>query len=271
MGAKWFLCPDGERIEIIDCLKEGGCRMGERCATRSYLQMVRRERPWTGKPSTTQLIQGTMCAFLKLTNDYAVSPDSRAFMIHGTKGHGNLEAADDEYSLLEERFNDDTTDITGIADVLEVENGHSILVDYKTSGSFKVAKALGFYVDEEETDEVYKSGKRKGEHKTRNILKRDQSKKDRREWELQLNKYRMEYEKRGFQVNDLKIQCVVRDGNTYMARSRGVFRNVYYFKINILPDTEVTEYFDRKKWALLKALNRGAVGKSAQTKKIGTD
>ena len=230
--------------------------MGSRCATRSYLQMCRSERPWTGRPSTTQLIQGTMCAFLKLTKDYAIYPDSRAFMIHGTKGHKNLEVSD-EYSLLEERFNDSETEITGIADVLEIENGRTILVDHKTSGSFKVAKALGFYVDEEPTGEVYRSGKRKGEEKTRKVLKRDDSKMDRYEWELQLNKYRMEYERRGYKPDELKIQCIVRDGNTWIARSRGVFRNVYYFNINILPDEVVNEYFERKKASLFIALECG--------------
>ena len=235
--------------------------MGSRCATRSYLQLVRKERPWTGRPSTTQLIAGTMCAFLKLTNEYAIRPDSRAFMIHGTKGHGNLEHSDDEYSLLEERFNDKDTEITGIADVLESENGHHILVDYKTSGSFKVAKALGFYVDEEsiDTGELYKSGKRKGEHKFKTVktLKRDQSKEDRWEWELQLNKYRMEFEKQGFKPDELKIMCIVRDGNTYVARNRGVFRNVYYFNIRILLDIDVITYFEAKRRDLFQALSQG--------------
>ncbi len=257
MPLKWFTCPDNARIETGECLKEGGCRMGRRCATRSYLQLVKSERPWTGKPSTTQLISGTMCAFLKLTKDYAISPDDRAFMIHGTKGHHALEAATDEYSFLEERFSGEETDITGIADVLEIENGRAVLVDYKTSGSFKVAKALGFYVDEEPTGEVWKSGKKKGEPKTRKVLKRDDSRIDRWEWELQLNKYRMEYARRGFPPDELKIQCTVRDGNTYIARSRGVFRNVYYFNIPILPDAQVEEYFCTKKNALLKALKQG--------------
>lgn len=257
MPLKYFICPDNVRIETDDCLKEGGCRFGARCATRSYLQMCRKERPWTGRPSTTQLINGTLISFLRLTKDYAIRPDDRAFMIHGTKGHGNLEAAGDEFSILEERFNDDETDITGIADVLEVENGKSILVDYKTSGSYKVAKALGFFVEDEPTGETYKSGKRKGEPKTRKILKRDDSKIDRLEWELQLNKYRMEYERRGFKPDELKIQCVVRDGNTYIANSRGVFRNVYYFNIRIMPDKEVAAYFDGKKADLLRALKQG--------------
>ncbi len=257
MSLKWFICPDNEKIEVQDCLKQGGCRMGERCATRSYLQLAGRERPWTGKPSTTQLIQGTMAAFLKLTKDYAVSPDSRAFMINGTKAHANLEDSSDELSLLEQRFDGENTPETGISDVFEQEDGKSILADYKTSGSFKVAKALGFFVEDEPTGEVFKSGKNKGQPKMRKILKRLPEKEDRWEWEMQLNKYRIELEKRGYKVDALKIQCIARDGNTYIARSRGVFRNVYYFKIKILPDKEVIQYFKEKREALLLALKQG--------------
>lgn len=289
MALKWFICPDKQRIEIVDCLKEGGCRMGARCATRSYLQLVSKDRPWNGRPSTTQLIQGTMCAFLKLTNDYSISPDQRAFMVNGTKGHAALEANPDEFSILEQifnlckcedcgnEFNADYTvkedkvcpncnsknikllqDITGRADVLETECGKSILADYKVSGSFKVAKALGFTVAKELTGEFFKSGKRKGEEKTRNVLVRKEEAEDRYEWELQLNKYRMDFEKLlKRQIDELRIQCLVRDGNTYIARSRGVFRNIYYFKIKRLDDKFVIDYFEGKKQALLKALETG--------------
>src|SRR3990172_10368093 len=100
MPLRWLLCPDNQRIETIDCLKEGGCRMGTRCASRSYLQLAARDRKWTGRPSTTQLIGGVLHAFLKITKDYAISPDSRAFMITGTKGHSTLEGSGDEYSIL---------------------------------------------------------------------------------------------------------------------------------------------------------------------------
>ena len=40
-----FICPDTQKISIADCLKEGGCRMGSRCASRSYLKLVSQERP----------------------------------------------------------------------------------------------------------------------------------------------------------------------------------------------------------------------------------
>jgi hypothetical protein len=220
--------------------------------------LVSKERPWTGKPSTTQLINGTMCAYLRLTENYAISPDGRAFMIHGTVGHGKLEDAggSDELSELEMKFTEG--DISGISDGIETENGKSILYDTKTSGSFKVAKALGFHVVKEETGEVYKSGKRKGEAKTINVLKRDDAMIDRLEWELQVNKYRMDYEKlTEKKIDELRIQCIVRDGNTYIARSRGVFRNIYYFKLDMLDDVVVAEYFEKKKQALFQAIQQG--------------
>lgn len=291
-----FICPDGGRIAVDKCLACGGCRMGDRCATRPYLMMAASERPQlfrcnvcgteakfpaTNKkfnipcikligpelqkkycpgrmeyvPSTTQLIQGTKAAFLKLTTDFDISPDSRAFMITGTKGHAALEAFDDDYSLAEEKFQNE--DVSGIADLLTDEDGQVILSDYKVSGSFKVAKALGFEEYEEGTGEFFKSGKRKGEEKKRKLIRRSEKAIDRWEWEMQLNKYRINYERMGFKVDKLKIQCVVRDGGTFIARSRGVFRNVYYFDINILPDEIVNEFFERKRRDLLQALKQG--------------
>lgn len=293
MSLKWFICPDGERIEVSQCLKEGGCRRGERCASRSYLHLVSRERKWTGTPSTTQLIAGTMYAFLKLTQDYAVSPDSRAFMINGIKGHKVLEDYSDEFSEVEQSFKDWScldcgqcnfdpngegvcpfcgsvdiveTEETGIADYLETENGVTILGDNKVSGSYKVAKALGFKIIEVPTDEVYTKNSRwhkKGDPIMRKILRKEASAADIFEWTMQLNKYRIEVERRKLRyltsgkIDRLKIQALVRDGNTYIARSRGIIRNVYYFDIPILPDEEVIEYFRQKRNDLLWALRKG--------------
>ena len=52
---------------------------------------------------------------------------------------------------------------------------------------------------------------------------------ERWEWEFQLNNYRMKFEQAGFDVDQMKVMCIVRDGNTHIARSRGVFRNIYFF------------------------------------------
>jgi len=257
MPARWFVCPDGRKIEIANCLKEGGCRMNNRCATPAYLRMAASQRPWTGKPSTTQLIQGTQAAFLKITKEYSVYPYDRAFMIHGTNAHSKLEGFGDDYSITEVKLDGPDTPETGIFDVLIQEGGKNVLVDYKTSGSYKVMVALGWKVIDVPTGEVYKSGKRKGEEKTRKVLKRDDDWIERDEWELQLNKYRIELEKRGYPVDEMRIQCIVRDGNTWIARSRGVLRNVYYFKIRRLDDAVVLDYFKKKREALFTALEAG--------------
>jgi hypothetical protein len=156
---KSFICPDNQAILVDDCLKEGGCRCGERCATRAYLHLAASDREWKGIPSTTMLIQGTLCSFLKITKEYSVQPYERAFMIHGLKGHANLENQTDEMSLLEYKFEGKSVTETGIADVIEIENGETTLADYKTWGSYKLSKALGFSVVDVPTDEVYKSGK----------------------------------------------------------------------------------------------------------------
>ncbi len=152
MPIRWFICPDAKRIEVKECLAEGGCRRPNRCATRGYLQLVSKERPWTGKPSTTQCINGTMRSWLLLMNEYAVSPDDRAFMIHGTTGHASLEGAVDPHSIQEQWLDGDET---GIFDTLENENGKYILADHKTSGSYMVQKALGWYTDKEDTGTVF--------------------------------------------------------------------------------------------------------------------
>ena len=253
---KGFICPDGESISITDCLKEGGCRRTDRCASRTYLHMASQERPWTGTPSTTQLINGTMLAYQRLVQEYHLSPDSRAFMLHGTMAHAKL-TVEDEHSLIEEKLDGAGTEVTGIFDIYEVENGVASLIDTKTSGSYKVVKALGYYQESVPTGEVFKSGPRKGEPRTKKVQRQSDEYIDRWEWELQLNMYRIQLERLGFPVDRLRIQCIPRDGGTHIAKSRGVVRNVYLFDINFLPDEQVLEYFKRKRRALLYALRYG--------------
>ena len=258
MPTKSFICLDGYKIEVEQCLEEGGCRLSSRCAPRTYLRMISTDRTWTGKPSTTQLIAGTMLSFLRLTVDYAIKPDGCAFMAHGTKVHRKLQDVTDDLSLVEEKLTGETTGVTGIFDLLEVEGDSSILADFKTSGSWKVMKALGLYTGDVETDEVFKSGKRKGQRKTRKWLFQSDDMIDRRDWELQLNMYRLQIEEMGFPVDEIRLMCIVRDGNTAVARSRGILRNIYYFEIDRLPDQEVRDYFERKRKNLLLALEQGS-------------
>jgi len=257
MPLRWFQCPDGGRIEIADCLAEGGCRMSTRCAARPYLRLSASDRPWTGKPSTTQLIQGVMLAYLKITKDYAASPDDRAFMTLGTLAHAKLQTFDDHCCMQEIALDGGETGISGIPDVLQIEDGKSTLIDYKTSGSFKVAKALGIKVDHIPTGVLYKSGPRKGVSRTKKVMRREVSEVDRWEWVLQLNWYRMLVEAKSFPVDSMMVQCIVRDGGTHIAHSRGVFRRIYYFPIPRIPDERIMAYFQKKKADLMYALEHG--------------
>ncbi|GAI25908.1 unnamed protein product, partial [marine sediment metagenome] len=85
-----------------------------------------RQRLWTGKPSTTQLINGTRLELLKITTDYFIDPQKLAFALLGTKHHEDLEDAD---FLVEEKLED--KDMTGIMDFWDDQE--ETLYDYKTS------------------------------------------------------------------------------------------------------------------------------------------
>ncbi len=257
MPARWFICPDKKEIEIKECLKNG-CRMKDRCAPIPYLYMVSAEREWKGIPSTTQLISGTMLAFLKLTTDHAIDPDSRAFAVHGTKVHENL-SVQPATGTVEVRLTSALYGITGAYDLLTDESGANTLTDHKTWGSFRVAKALGYGVEMVPTDVLFKSGPRKGTPRMEKRPFFDPERRDILDVELQLNMYRIlaeEYE--GERVDKLKVFCAVRDGGTWMARSRGIVRNTYYIDVAKLRDDVVLRYFRRKRDALLQALERGS-------------
>lgn len=86
---QWFKCPDNTIVEVKSCLEK--CSLKERCLTLPTLTLMAEERKWNGIPSTTQLLNGTMMEFLKLTQPYTVDPDKRAFMLAGTKHHASLE------------------------------------------------------------------------------------------------------------------------------------------------------------------------------------
>jgi len=256
MPIKYLTCPDGVQIEISKCLDSNtyGCRMKRRCAPRQYLTRISQDRVWKGQPSVTMLIQGTMASFLKLTEDYSVSPGQRAFLLHGTNAHQALESSGDDLSLLEEKL--EMNDITGIADTLQEENGEILLIDHKTSGSYKIAKALGLFTYDMKTNEVYKTGPRKGEPKTVKGLNFGIEKIDMDDWVLQLNAYRLMYLEKGFKVDKLFIFAVVRDGGSKAALSRGIVNNTYMIPVRIMDDDVVRDYFNDKKIKLLQALEQ---------------
>jgi len=252
-----FICPGGGHVLFAECL--ASCRMGRRCLTKSTLTALSRTRPWTGKPSTTQLIAPTRMEYLKIINDYCVAPPNMAFALLGSRVHLGLADADSDVSLLEERFEEE--DITGIADCFEVEADEGILTDYKTWGSWRVARALGIVekVVPDPTGAVYqRSGKGyvKGAPKMVKVYTIDPAQADNREAELQLNRYRLFFEDRGFPVNRMQIEVIVRDGNTWVARNRGITEPIYFIPVKRWDDTRVRAYFTAKALALKSYLDK---------------
>ena len=257
---KWIKCPDGGKAVKEECLA-GHCRLGRRCAPVVYLQLVCRERVWKGIPSVTQLLQGTREAYLKITSDFTADPQGATFRVLGTRGHTALDT-DNDLSFTEEHFEGQL--IQGTADLLEKqENGEWWLIDHKTAGSFKVAKALGLVkheepiLNEDGTPAKHKNGKPKKNISwviTPESLK--EREKDIRDWIFQLNAYRIEMEKAlGEDISRLFIFAVVRDGGTFSATNRGVTENFYYIPIPMVNNDIVTSYFSMKRQMLLAALD----------------
>ncbi len=239
MPLRWFKCKklDNELVLLEDCYK---CHQ---CMTEPTLRALSKDREWTGNPSTTQLLNGTMMEFLKITRDYASDPQHRAFMLHGTNSHGYLEAYAKELGLPSEiAMSPDGHDVFDLIE-RDVEKDNWTLTDYKTWGSYKVAKSLG----------IVKIGK--GKDATFTV---DQSKIDLKESELQLNHYRIMLEKIGIAVGDMQLQLMVRDGGISVAMSRGIDFNIKLIPISKLDDNLVLAYFNAKRQNLLHALKEYA-------------
>lgn len=270
MPSKYYRCPDGETILIDSCLKDRGCRMGSRCATRPFLRLIGYDRKWEGvSPSAAG--NGPRMLYLKATVDYIIDPNDRVFAAFGTSTHEKLSLHSFSSNVLTEtKLKDD--EMKGIADVLEEDEekpGFFILTDYKTWGSFKVAKAQGIIsetVEETVLDEngkpvILKSGPNKGKPKTiqRKVIKQDPAAIDLKAEELQLNRYRIFFESYGFPISRMQIQVISRDGGTYIALNRGIERNLYVIPIKRLITADVMEFYRKLAGEVTEAFKNGYI------------
>jgi len=255
---KWLLDRDGNKVTIEDA--RAGALDEE--YPRALIELCM-DREWTGVPSVTQCLKGTREAFLRIITPYGIVPSDMAFAILGTRAHQTLEQFGAEASVvnqLEAHYT--TADIKGTADCLEQHGEEWWLIDYKTWGSYRVMKALGHYQEDEVIRDdagepvVFKSGKRKGEVKTRKVSIVDPEKRDIRDAELQLNCYRLLALKANpdIVVNRMRIFATVRDGGTGAAYSRGIDQKAYYFEVPIMSEKEVEEFFNARTFALTAAV-----------------
>ena len=253
MPATKFICPDGQRIDIADCLR--CCPNNQRCMFLPTLRAVANslDRNFS-EPTVTELIAGTRETFLKKTSDYAVEPASVLYALHGQAVHSINERYTQGSILSEERLKDDISsgqfDLFG--KILDADEG--VLGDLKITSSFKLMKALGIYKAKVNTGEFYKSGLKKGLPKFRSELRFD-GVRDLLDWSIQLNAYRMLLERTGFKVSRMYVQAICRDASLRIAQERGITKSVYIIPINRISDRWLTRYFRHKAKVLRDAIS----------------
>ena len=252
MPATKFICPTGQQVPIAQCLES--CTMRERCMFLPTLRAVAKSLD-RGLPeaTVTELLAGTRETYLKKITDYAVDPQSVLYALHGQAVHTINENHTEGDILSEIRLKDKIT--SGKFDLYGkiLDNDDGVLGDLKVTSSYKLARALGIYKVDIPTDEVYKTGARKGQIKTRKEL-RYNGVRHVMDWAIQLNYYRMLLEASGFTVKRMMIQAMCRDNNLRTAAERGIDRPVYIIPINKISDRWLTRYFSKKANILQKSL-----------------
>ncbi len=226
---RYFTCPDNQTRPISECLER--CpRLEGRCLALPTLYTIGQTRTWSGMPSTTQCLNPTRLEYLQIKHDFTIDPFDQAFALLGTRHHGRLEQVAKKIEGLVSELQL-KGEVSGILDLLEPINSgdNYCLIDYKTFGSYAVAKHLRI--------------KENGDSDIQKLA-------------LQMNNYRLMAQDLGFNVTELKVQITVRDGNTFSAKNNGVNKNLYLLPVEILHDTEVKEYFLTKAFKLCQAIER---------------
>ena len=264
MPATKFICPNGHQVLIKDCLSH--CIQKERCMFLPTLRAIAKSLDRNIKePTVTELISGVRETYLKKTTEYAVDPQSTLYALQGQAIHTLNENCTDGEILSEIRLKDQITsgkfDLYG--KILDEEEG--VLGDLKVTSSYKLMKALGIYKKQMETGEVYKSGLKKGQPKTKAVLFYD-GYHHVLDWAIQLNYYRMLLEKEGFTVKRMFIQAMCRDNNLRIAAERGIDQAVYIIPIKKISDQWLIRYFAKKASQLYIAMQTKTLPKICSSK-----
>ena len=251
MGVKRFICPNGDRVMIGDCLNQ--CPQKVRCMSKPTLRNLAANCKDRGfaKFSVTELIRGTREMFLLKNMDYDVEPQSMLFAAHGTAIH-KINEENSEGIISELRLENEiaTGQIDAYGDSLGT--GENILLDYKVTSSFKARKALGFHQVDVPTGELYKTGIKKGQPKYKKEW-REGGNRGVFEWALQLNFYRILLEEHGYKVDGMYIQMYIRNFSKATGENN-ITRPIYVIKINKISDIWIRRWFKAKLDRLEQAL-----------------
>lgn len=253
MPATKFICPDGKTIPILKCLNR--CQQRERCMFLPTLRAIAKSVDrGIQEPTVTELIAGVRETYLKKTTNYAVDPQSVLYALQGQAVHTLNENCTEGEILSEVRLKDAITsgkfDMYG--KILDESDG--TLGDLKVTSSYKLMKALGIYKVDVPTGEVFKTGARKGQPKTRKEFRYD-GVRHVMDWAIQLNYYRMLLEQASFKVKRMVIEALCRDNSLRTAAERGINQSVYLIPIHRISDRWLTRYFAAKAKRLQEALD----------------
>lgn len=253
-----FICPDGQRTAISDCLST--CRLasdfeGGRCLSKRTLLAMSEQREWNGVPSATMLLNGTRESFLKIKKEYAIDPQQVVFAIFGTGCHMYLEQfiTSDKMSA-EVRLQDPTGTYSGQYDCYDEKE--KILYDVKTYGSYKTAKVMGLQkrkepiLDEHGNQRKYKNGKKMYR------VWFEVGHRSNFEVAVQLNAYRIMLENIGKQVDKMLVEVFTRDAGTFSATDRGITTNAQLLRVNHISDRWIQRYFLTKARQLISSLKK---------------
>ena len=257
MPATMFICPDGQRVEIDRCLKS--CRMGIRCMFLPTLRSVAKSANRNLKGySVTELLNGCREVYLKRKHDYAVSPTKQLYALHGSAGHAINEGHTSGNILSEERIYGDIA--SGQFDMYGqlLDDDSTTLGDLKFTSSYKIMRALGYYKIDVPTGEVYKTGAKKGQPKTKKEL-RTNGVQHKLDWAIQVNYYRMLLESQGYPVTRMIIQAICRDNSLQISASRGIDQPVYLIPIAPISNQWIERYLQTKKELLDEVLGLDTV------------
>lgn len=252
MGATEFKCPNGNKVKIKTCI--ASCPSNQRCMFLPTLRAVADSLDRKiDEPTVTELLCGTRETYLKKTTDYAVDPVQQLYALHGSAVHTINEGFTDGNILSEERLADDIT--SGKFDLYGriISYGDNTLGDYKITSSYKLMRVLGYYKVDVPTGEVYKTGLKKGQPKTKKEWRTD-GVRHILDWAIQLNYYRILLEQRGFEVKDMKIQAFCRDFSLRIAAERNITSPLYIININKISDRWIKLYMETKAKRLKTAL-----------------
>ncbi len=223
---KYFICPDGQKRAITECLEKCPRPSGRRLSLPTLYELGN-NRPWNGKTSTTMLLNPTRQEYLKITKDYAIIPQERAFALLGSRHHYRLDIMAKKIAELQSEKKAENVINTGTLDLLEpdeLNEGKWKLIDYKTWGAFSVVKIL-----DKDSYERYSAS-------------------------LQLNDYRIMVEPLGFEVSRMLWQITVRDGGTKTFREHKLDNKMPMVEADLIDNDAVLDYFYQKNKALMDAL-----------------